>query len=464
MDIPRRLLLGSALASPVLMAVPGCAPASAPPATVPHGGLTVIRGARRVVTMDPTLGDVDDADILVENGVISAVGPNLDAAGAEEVNAANRVAIPGFVDTHWHMWNSIARGFGSSAAGGFGPTMKQISGRFTPEDSGAGVRLALAEAISGGITTVHNWAHNVRSAEHADAEIAAMRDAGVRGRFAYGYPQDAAPSAVMDLDHLSATAARWPEGLISLGICARGPDRSDETVWRREWEAARSLGLPITTHQSSTPAEVARGGIAALEAGGGLGPDVQLVHLTAATPDDVARVAAARSAVSISPWSELQVGYGIPPVAALRDAGVRLGLSVDNVVLCGQADMFSVMRLAGDLAAGVARTQLAVPERTVIEWATSSAAESLGLGSSVGSLTPGKRADVVLIRADAVSNTPVRDSTALLVRAARPSDVDFVMIDGVVRKRDGRLVNIDVEALTRDAAERISRIRKEAGI
>lgn len=445
---------GALLASAALgMTVPARA---APPCRL------LLRGANHVLTM--TGAPSRKADILIAEGRIKAVGPELPAGDADVIDLSGHVLMPGFVDTHWHMWNTAARGLWRSAKGGFMPTMAAIAPHFTPADVAIGVDLALAEAVNSGITCVHNWAHNVRSPAHAEAEIAAMVRSGVRGRFAYGYAQDAGKDQPMDLRHLSTIGRKPPSDLVSIGICTRGPDRSDTGVWQAEWDAARRLGLPISTHMASDPKAAAGGGIAALAARDGLGPDVQLVHLTAASRADMDRVAQARSSVSISPWTELEVGYGVPPIPDMIAAGLLVGLSVDNMVLAGQADMFSVMRLSSDLARGLSRNQLLMEDMTALRWATTDGARSLGLAEQVGTLAAGMRADVIAVRLDALNTAPAADLPSLLTHAARPDNVSLVLIDGVLHKQDGHLVRVDLPAVRARAASSIARIQSTAGI
>lgn len=422
----------------------------------------LLRGADHLLTM--TGPPRPKTDLLISNGRIEAIGPNLPTGEAEVIDLSGHILMPGFVDTHWHMWNTAARGLWRSAKGGFMPTMAAIAPHFTPADVAIGVDLALAQAVNSGITTIHNWAHNVRSPAHAEAEIAAMVRSGVRGRFAYGYAQDAGKEQPMDLDHLSVIARRPPSNLVSIGICARGPDRSDASVWQAEWDAARRLDLPISTHMASDAKAAAGGGIAALAARDGLGLDVQLVHLTSASRTDMDRVAKAGSPVSISPWTELEVGYGVPPIPDMIAAGLLIGLSVDNMVLAGQADMFSVMRLSSDLARGLSRNQLLMEDMTALRWATTDGSRSLGLGKQVGALAPEMHADVIAVRADALNTTPAADLPSLLTHSARPDNVSLVLIDGVVHKRDGHLVRADLPAIQAQATASITRIRSTAGI
>lgn len=450
--VERRTLIAGALAMAANLAVPAMARAQS-------GRVIVLKGARHVLGISGPAGDV-----LVRDGRIASIGRIAAPPGAQVIDVSGCVLMPGLVDTHWHMWNSMARGLASSAKGGFVPTMAAISPHVTPADAAAGVRLALAEAVNGGITTVHNWAHNVRSPAQAEAEIAAMIASGVRGRFSWGYPQDMAEDRAVDFAPIANTARAAPSPLVSLGLCARGPDRSAPTVWQAEWDAARRLGLPVTTHIASDAEAALKNGIAQLAARGGLGRDVQLVHLVAASRADLDRVATAGSPVSISPWTELEVGYGLPPIADMAAAGVRMGLSVDNMVLAGQADMFGVMRVTGDLAAGMARRQQAVSDATVLRWATAEGAATMGLGDGIGRVAVGMRADLIAVRADAINTAPHADPVSMLTHAAQPANVDTVLIDGVVHKRAGRLTRIDADAIRDEADAAIARLRRLGGV
>ncbi|AMB43322.1 amidohydrolase family protein [Methylobacterium sp. AMS5] len=458
------LSAGAFLAAATLPSRAGSAQATGaaggPPEVVLSGGF--------VVSMDPSVGDLERGDVHVRDGAIVRVAAAIAAPGVARRDMSGCVVMPGFVDTHWHMWNSLARGLPQSRLGPFGKTMAPLARAWTPEASALGVRLAAAEAIHAGITTVHNWAHNVKGPDFAEAEREALAASGLRGRFAYGYPQALGEDAAMDLSDLERMRdrhfARESAGLLSLGICARGPDRSAASVWRREWEAARSLGLPITAHVASDRAAAARGNIVVMHRDGLLGPDVQLVHATHASRDDLRLVAESGSPISISPWTELEVGYGRPAIADMADAGVEMGLSVDNMVLAGHADMFGVMRITADLARGLREDQGALTDRRVLEWATIGGARGLGIAQTTGSLTPGKRADVIAVRRDAINTAPAGTVDFMLTHAAQPANVDFVMVDGVVHKENGRHTRVDVEALLAQAQESIARLRQKAGL
>lgn len=428
----------------------------------------IILSGGTIVTMDPAVGDMAKGDIHVRDGTIVDIATTIDAPGAERIDMSGTIVMPGLVDTHWHMWNTIARGLPSSRLGPFAKTMGALAAAWTPEASALGVRLALAEAVNAGITTTHNWAHNTKNVDYADAEFAAQRASGVRGRFSYGYPQALVPEQAMDLESLAAFQQRHfaagNNGLVRLGTCVRGPDRSVEKVWRAEWAAARDLKLPLTTHIASDRAAAAKGSIAVLHRDRLLGPDIQLVHATHASVRDLAMMAEAGSPLSLSPWTELEVGYGPPALAAMAASNVGIGLSVDNMVLAGHADMFGVMRITADLAAGMAEKQSAISDRRVLEWATIGGARTLGYGEISGSLKPGKRADIIAVRTDALGTSPYGSVDFFLTHVAQPSHVDFVMIDGQVHKRNGRLTRIDVPALLASSRGTIADLRSRSGI
>src|SRR5262245_43142577 len=159
--------------------------AAGPGAPLPPRREFVIRGAT-VLSMDPAVGDFATGDVHVRDGAIVAVAPRVDA-NVEAVEGRGMICMPGFVDTHWHLWTSFLRPFvrADVNALGYFPVSGRLGMLYTPEDSYRSVKLGIAEALSAGVTTVHNWAHNVRSPDHADAAMSAIHDRGVRGRFAY---------------------------------------------------------------------------------------------------------------------------------------------------------------------------------------------------------------------------------------------------------------------------------------
>src|SRR5580700_1890012 len=241
--------------------------------------------------MDPELGDIPDGDVLVAGGRIAAVGTGLDAAGAREIDARGMIVAPGLVDTHWHMWNTLLRSMsggmpGEGGLAGYFPVTARLGRAFTDGDVYQGTLLACAEAINSGITTVHDWCHNIRGPEYAEAGLRALAQAGVRARFSYGYPAAHRGDQAMDLAGLRRLHAEWDgraaPGLLSLGLAWRGPGGSDPTmrvpaaIYRQEIGTARELGIPVTVHACGPRS--AAGQISLLATAGLLGPDLQVVH------------------------------------------------------------------------------------------------------------------------------------------------------------------------------------------
>jgi 5-methylthioadenosine/S-adenosylhomocysteine deaminase len=235
-------------------AAPGEAPG------LPGRGNYVIRNAF-VMSMEKGIGDIPEGHVHVRNGEIVAVDEQVDAGGATVIDGRGMIVLPGFVETHWHMWNSLLRGMsGERPDYGYFRTTAQLGALFTADDIYQGTRLATAEAINSGITFVHDWAHNIRNPDFARADLRALKEAGIRGRFSYGPMQGHDVKQPIDLADLEKLKTDWAQysngGLLTLGMAWRGHGGNQpsnavpEAVWRAEFEAAQRLGLPV----SVTPA------------------------------------------------------------------------------------------------------------------------------------------------------------------------------------------------------------------
>ncbi|MEV1247594.1 amidohydrolase family protein [Nonomuraea sp. NPDC050022] len=419
-----------------------------------------------VISMDPAIGDVPSADILIRAGQIIDVGPHdpdREAGDAQIIDAAGTVTLPGFVDTHWHLWNSLLRGTVGDRPGTDYFTVKRaLAPHFELDDFYWAARLGLAEAISGGITTVHNFDHNVRGPRDADANIQAHLDSGLRGRFSYGPPDSAAPSSTNDLDDLAALRARWSsdrlDGRLDFGVALRGPYRTPPEVYEREWAAARSLGLPITMHcDRCLREEGCRScGLVRLEELGLLGEDVQIVHAVHASEQDIHALARTRTRVSLSPITEMRT-MGFPLLTELLEAGVRVSLSLDTLAMPTSADILGHLRTIISVEAARTGSGTVTPRR-LLQFATIDGAKDLGLQEIVGSVTPGKRADLVILRSSDINLVPSGDPVEALVYTGQVDNIDTVIADGRILKRHGRLEPTDdadnpvlVAAARRDA-------------
>ena len=350
---------------------------------------------------------------------------NVAAPGAEVIDGRGMICMPGFVDTHWHLWTSVLRPIvrADDPRYGYFPVTSRLGPHYTPEDSYRSVRLGLAEALSAGVTTVHNWAHNVRSPAHADAELRAMRDTGIRGRFAYGTPQGAPNDQPMDIADLARVKRDWlaqRRACITLGICSRNvgadpnPMRGNVTVEmaKKEWGAARELGLPITLHTSGpSPVKL-------LDDAGLLGHDVQLVHPLLTTAEERAMLKERGTSYSMSPVGESRrpASAGVIQLGELMESGVKISMSIDHTTTYN-CDCFVCMRMLYSLHQHRIGNRIKLTTRRLVELATIDGARDLGIADKVGSLTPGKRADLILLRTTDVNMAPVGDPFEALVVA-----------------------------------------------
>ncbi len=434
---------------------------------LPDGGIVIRHGY--VLSMDPDLGDFADGDVLIRGSQVAAVGPGLAAPGAAELDARGMIVAPGLVDTHWHLWNTLLRSMSDGGSGYFRVTVA-LGRVFGPDDVYQGTRLGCAEAISSGITTVHDWCHNVRGTAHAEAGLRALAGSGLRARFSYGYPAGHGNDQPMDLAGLAALHRDWAawsaDGRLSLGMAWRGPGGSNPAmrvppaIYQREIAAARDLGLPVTVHACGP--RTACGQIATLAGAGLLGPDLQVVHANCASEAEVAALAGAGCPVSLSPFSELLIGYGLPRTADLMAAGLPVGLSVDTTALTGNADMFAIMKLTQGLVNAGAGDEFAMTARQALALGTIEGARSLGLGAVTGSLTPGKQADLILVDTAAPNLAVFTDPAQMLVAAAQPANVHTVLCGGRFLKRDGALVTLDPAEIAAAARAALAGVRARA--
>ena len=426
---------------------------------------TLLRGGW-VVPMTPGRRALR-GDVLVEGERIAAVGDLGTEPDAEVVDCRDRIVLPGLVDSHRHLWQSALRGIAADWTLGqyFARMRGRLGGRFRPEDTYAGTLLGAVEALDAGVTTVVDWSHNLNGPEHADAGWQALVDAGGRAVFAYGASNDQALARdgsphTEDVRRLRTGVGADDGGRVTLGMAVRGPEFSTIEAAEHDWALARELGLPVTVHVGGG-LRGAGGHVAELARRGLLGPDTTYVHCNMLADAELDAIADAGGRASVSPEVEANMGHGPAATARLRERGIPTGLSVDVCTNVG-GDLFGAMRTALALARGAAheaafaggetldRVPLTAAE--VLAMATIEGARAIGLDDRVGSLEPGKQADVLVLRADALNLAPLSDPVAATVLAAGVHNVDAVMVAGSWVKRDGRLCRSDVRAVLDRAA------------
>jgi cytosine/adenosine deaminase-related metal-dependent hydrolase len=424
---------------------------------------TVIRNGF-VVSMDAEIGDLPEADVLVEDGVIVAVAAGIEVGEAEEIDASGTVVLPGFVDAHRHAWQGALRGIlpDCSLDEYLAVVLGPLGGSFRPEDVHIGNLLSAFDAFNAGITTMLDWSHINHSPEHADAAIGALQSAGIRAVYAHGTPGGTewwGYSALTHPDDVRRVRERYfnsGDGLLTLAMAIRATGHATPEAVTSDFGLARELGIPLTVHAGFRVTGYPFTHVLDLQGLGLLGPDVNYVHCTTMTDEELQLVADSGGSVTVTPLVEMNMAHGAPPIGRCIARGLRPSLGID-VATSAPTDMFTQMRTA------MAQSRsLECPEdidspfvptlgvRDVLELATIEGARTLGL-EQIGSLAPGKHADITLIRVDQINTMPLTNPVAAVVAAADTSNVDTVLVQGRIVKRNGRLVDFDRAKLLHEA-------------
>ncbi len=422
-------------------------------------GRTLIRGGT-VLSLDPNVGDFTTADILIERDEIVEIGPGLVVAEAEVIDASGMIVMPGFVDSHRHIWEGLLRNIGTDVplegrSGYISFVLHKLAPAFRPEDAYIGDLISALGAIDAGITTLLDWSHIQGSPAHTDAVIQGLRDSGLRAVFAYGFPwwgkwEERQPSWFVRAatEHFST-----PDQMLTLALAAPGPEFTDFETTRDHWKLAREAGARITTHvgvgsygQDAKLQEMGEAGL--------LGPDTTYIHCTTLNDTEIQMIVDTGGTVSLASPVEMMMGHGMPPIQKFLDRGLLPSLSVD-VETNVPGDMFNQMRSVTTLQRSSAIAQGKSPLRAteVLACATIEGARAIGLDSKVGTLTPGKQADLIMLRTDRMNVTPLNDPVTAVVAGMDTGNVDTVVIAGRVMKRHGELLHVDWPAVRRMAAE-----------
>ena len=259
-------------------------------------------------------------------------------------------------------------------------------------------------------------------------------------------------------------ASHSNDGLLSLGLAWRGMYRAGllpANVYRTEIETARKLGIPISSHIGSAEG-AGNGQVAAHNKEGLLGKDLQIIHALAVTPAEIDMIAKSGAVISVSPGSELRIGYGFTKVSEFLNAGIPLGVSIDSVVLAGNANLFDSLKLIRSIENAKAHDEFKMTARKVLELGTIEGARSLGMDDRVGSLKPGKRADLIMISLAHPNMGVFSDPSHLVIEATQASDVDTVVVDGRILKRNGKHTAMPVDQVLAEASASFDGIRKRA--
>lgn len=436
-----------------------------------------------VVTLDPGIGDLLQGDVLIHGGRIAAVGADLAsrAPDAQVVDARGRLVMPGLVDTHRHVWQGALGGYtGQASLSGYsGAVIASLAPRYTPEDLYAGTLWGALQALNAGITTVADWSHNLSTPRHADANVRALHDSGIRGVFLYGGPGPdglaffGVPAPPHPGDARRAQAEHFPHGIsgrLRMGLALRGPAFTTPEATANDFVLARELGLPISVHVGMAGFP---GSVETLDKLGLLGPDINHVHANQLSDREFDLIADSGGSISLCPSADLLMALGTYPATGQALArGIPAGLGVDTTTGAG-TDLFTEMRLAlaaerSRANAGAVRRDEAVEavelnQRDMLRLATLDAARCWHLDHEIGSLTPGKQADVTVVDMRPPHLDGFGDPVAALVMGAGAADVETVLVGGEVVKAGGALAGSLAERARELMYESRSNLRDRTG-
>jgi 5-methylthioadenosine/S-adenosylhomocysteine deaminase len=419
-----------------------------------RGRRTLFKGGT-VVTMDRHIPNLATGDVLVEGERIVAVGADIQADGVEIVDAGNAVVMPGLIDAHHHMWLAVMRRMMPDVDDLFAyidVVAEKLGAHYRPLDMYLSTRLTAVASLDAGVTTIIDACHSSRSPEHTDAALDALDNSGIRALHMVGAAMDKKASAAHLLVDLERLAANWNNdgGLVRVGLF--GQLNLD---W---WAVARSLDMRILTEFIGDLAklgpEFAKRGV--------LGSRNIFNHCTRLRQETWKLLAEAGVNVTVNPRSDALFGFDDESFAYQQaiDHGLTPALGVDLDTAFG-SDLFGEMHaLFGQQRSamryrrfrGEANVPAPISVEAVLEAATINGARAAGLEASIGSLTPGKQADIIMVRTNGVGVFPVNNAIAAIVQAVERSDVDTVMVAGEFRKRAGKLVDVDLAKLRADVS------------
>jgi cytosine/adenosine deaminase-related metal-dependent hydrolase len=417
-----------------------------------NNGLTLFKSGT-IITMDPRITNLSTGDVLVDDGRIAAVGVNLQADGAEVIDATGSIVMPGLVDAHHHMWLGVMRRMMPDVDDLFayiGVVAETLGAHYRPLDMYLSTKLTAVTSLDAGITTIIDACHSSRGPGHTDAALDALDDAGIRALHMVGAAMDKKASAAHLPADLRRLAGNWNhgDGLVRVGLF--GQLNLD---W---WKVARGLDMRILTEFIG---DLAKLGPEFAEAGV-LGPHNIFNHCTRIPQETWKLFADAGVNVTVNPRSDALFGFDDESFAYQQaiDHGLTPALGIDLDTAFG-SDLFGEMHaLFGQQRSamryrrfrGEENVPTPISVEAVLKAATVNGARAAGLESAIGTLTPGKQADIIMVRTNGVAVFPVNNAIGTIVQAVERSDVDTVMVAGEIRKRAGKLIGVDVAKLTAD--------------
>jgi len=412
---------------------------------------TILFKGGTIVTMDPTVPNLATGDVLVVGDRIAAIGPNLQADGAEVIDAGGSIVLPGLIDAHHHAWLGVMRRMMPDVDDLFAyidVVAETLGAHYRPIDMYLSTRLTAVASLDAGITTIIDACHSSRSPEHTDAALDAFDSVGIRALHMVGAAMDKKASAAHLPGDLERLALRWngSESRVRVGLF--GQFNLD---W---WKVARRLDMQILTEFIG---DLAKLGPEFTEPGV-LGAHNIFNHCTRLPQETWKRFADAGVNVTVNPRSDALFGFDDENFAYQQaiDHGLKPALGIDLDTAFG-SDLFGEMHaLFGQQRSamryrrfrGEADAPAPISVEAVLQAATINGARAAGQERSIGSLTPGKQADIIMVRTNGAAVFPVNNAIGTIVQAVERADVDTVMVAGQLRKHAGKLIDVDLAKLS----------------
>ncbi|MEE3000902.1 MAG: amidohydrolase family protein [Pseudomonadota bacterium] len=421
---------------------------------------TLIKGGK-IVSMDDKIGVMDKGDVLIEDDKILEISSEIIAGEAEIFDASKMIIIPGLIDSHVHTWQTGIRGIaGNWTMGQYLRGMHaNLATSFKPEDIYLGNLAGALTHINGGITTLMDWSHNNPTPEHTDSAIDGLEESGIRAVFGHGSPKpdpkegqkhfSEVPHPKHEIERLRNGRLSSDDALVTLGMCILGPHYSTYEVTHHDILLAREYDLLASAHMSGGFNRLVPDGIYKMRDDKLLDSNLNIVHGNDLSDEELQILIDHGVKMTITPEVEIQMGFGDPIIGKVIACGGHpsIGVDVESNI---SGDMFNVIRLALQVQRMIDNKPFADSHKPIeslsissieaLKWATIYGAEMMGIDHKTGSLTPGKQADITLVRADDLNIHPVDDPVNALVFYANASNVDTVYINGDLKKKKGKLV------------------------
>ncbi len=430
---------------------------------------TLIRNAALILTMDPAVGSgelgiIESGDILLDGDRIAQVGKNLRGSGAQVVDATGKIVMPGFVDVHNHLWQSLIRGCGTNQdlIGWLNTCVFPLSNPViapSEAEAYAGVRLSTLDLINAGITTTVDWSHAF-TPEFVRGNIRALHDSGLRFAFAHFGTND--PVIIENMKMVKQTLIDPnPRATFQVASHPAPALRADLIAMAA---LARELNVKLHVHLLENIAQREDSVFSLLQEAAALGPSLLGAHAIHLNTDEIELLSQHDVRLLHNPLSNMRLASGVMLLPELKENGIQVGLGIDGGTN-DTTDMFNNMRAA----LGLQRAKSLDPEgfptvANVLRMATVDGAKLLDMFDRIGSLTPGKKADLIIVDPAAINFAPRFDWISQIVFNGQPSNVLWVFVDGRPLKKRGKLINVNSPALLQEAEKAADRIKRDLGL